>query len=322
MTGHWNGLAFSGSGSSFQHLPFSNTNQYSYGSKINEAGQVVGFTQSASGTSATLWSAGQVINLHNSNMEFSRANSINSAGNIVGVMSNESHYAQPVLWDHGSVQRLPTLNGRGGAATDINNSGLIVGAVTNSTDDNHLPVYWKDSNVFELASLGGKSGWATAVNSVGTIAGFSSTAGDLTTHAVTWTNGVATDLGTLAGGDYSIAFDINKAGTTVGRSTYGAGSATRATLWTGTEASDLNQFLDQKSLSEGWIFEEAVAINDLGQVVVQGKNSAWGLRQYYLLTPVPEPAVWQLMLAALGLGSLFSYRKRCTLNRPGLSRPS
>jgi hypothetical protein len=44
------------------------------------------------------------------------------------------------------------------------------------------------------------------------------------------------------------------------------------------------------------VFEDALGINDVGQIIASDQNG-----HVYLISPVPEPAVAVMMLAGLGL---------------------
>jgi probable HAF family extracellular repeat protein len=71
--------------------------------------------------------------------------------------------------------------------------------------------------VTDLGTLGGASSSPAALNDQGQVVGSSLTASGQT-HAFLYTGGVMTDLGTLAGQNYSRAQDINNAGNVVGAS--------------------------------------------------------------------------------------------------------
>ena len=62
---------------------------------------------------------------------------------------------------------------------------------------------------------------------------------------------------------------------------------------------DLNELV---SPSSGWTLQEATAINENGQIVGQGTNAS-GQTHAFLLTPVPEPSVFAMLLGGLfGVG--------------------
>jgi probable HAF family extracellular repeat protein len=101
-----------------------------------------------------------------------------------------------------------------------------------------------------------------------------------------------TDLGTL-GGASSAAQAINTAGQVVGQSTYIAGVSglgpdlvnDHAFLWQNGTMIDLNSLLPAGS---GWILEDAVAINDKGQIVCSGVSGGAALVETDFLVTLPS----------------------------------
>jgi probable HAF family extracellular repeat protein len=89
-----------------------------------------------------------------------------------------------------------------------------------------------------------------------------------------------TDLGTLVGGNYSIAFGINSSSEIVG---YGnlSNNAAHAMIWTSTAGmQDLNNLIPANS---GWVLVNANAINASGQIT--GYGTKGGHNHAFLLTP-------------------------------------
>ena len=84
------------------------------------------------------------------------------------------------------------------------------------------------------------------------------------------------DLGTF-GGTNSFGYDVNSNGAVVGTAQNAAGES-RAFIYTNGVLTDLNVLL---SPSDGWVLQNATAINDQGMVVGWGMNS--GIRRAYLL---------------------------------------
>ena len=137
---------------------------------------------------------------------------------------------------------------------------------------------------------------AMAINNRGKIVGWYASDTTQTARAVLWDQGKATVLRDPSGGltEYSIANDINLNGNIVGVVSVGfdtneasqEGSnepPKHASVWRNTQrAQDLNRLLD--SSGAGWILEEAIAVNDLGQIVGNGTDPS-GRPRAFLLTP-------------------------------------
>lgn len=131
-------------------------------------------------------------------------------------------------------------------------------------------------------------------------------------HPFVWDAGgvtllpVATDPASATWPVTGQARSINDAGFVVG-STYFAAYDARANLWQetvgGWEQTDLNTLLP--SGSPFWKLTDAYDINNRGQIVGLGwASSDPTFAHVFLLTPVPVPAAWSLMLAGgLVLGS-------------------
>ena len=72
---------------------------------------------------------------------------------------------------------------------------------------------------------------------------------------------------------------------------------------------DLNTVLEPTS-GAGWTLNVALDINNFGQIV--GTGSFGGVDHAFLLTPVPEPSTWALMLGGLALLAGLARRRRAS----------
>jgi probable HAF family extracellular repeat protein len=203
---------------------------------INDVGQVVGQSMSMHGGSqvATEWSNGQLIELGGlPGSTFSSANSINNAGQVVGVSAIGGGviggvFMSPVgvatEWSNGQVIELPILPGfTESFALGINDAGQVVGT-SNDATGHVVATEWSNGQVINLPLLPGfMDNQALGINDAGQVVGVSS---DGAGHSVAteWSNGQVINLG----GPPGVAFGINDAGQVVG---YSSGVVPEPSTW-------------------------------------------------------------------------------------------
>ena len=106
------------------------------------------------------------------------------------------------------------------------------------------------------------------------------------------------------------AQDINELGQVLVAANFvnpgGMGFAPRYFLWDDGRVTDLSAVLAEEGVSVG-IFTGM--LNDVGQIVFNG-TSRDGVVTPYLITPIPEPSTYALMLAGLGTLAWIAWRKR------------
>jgi probable HAF family extracellular repeat protein len=282
--------------------------QIAYGDDINNAGQIAGSSTRSDGLlHAFLWQSGSGMQdlgtLPGSST--SSAAAINDNGLIVGRSSNSNNIQRSFLWQSGSGMRdLGTLGGTMSLVGDINNAGQVVGGSETVVGNEHAFLWQDGVGMRDLGTLGGSWSRASAVNENGLVVGvaFNSSGKD---HAFLWQDGVGMrDLGTL-GGSYSQATGIDKNGLVIGYSATTNPNLTQGFLWrSGSGMVDLSTLI---SPSSGWTELVPLDINDNGQIVGEGRNSA-GQYHAFLLTPVPEPSTLAILFTA-ALGGLFWWRR-------------
>jgi len=267
---------------------------YSTARAINALGQVVGYSSTSAdpfhpryhgflhfrGTMTDLGASAPPL------MPESYAQDINNLGQIVGTFGtwDSSPYVQHAfLYSAGQWTDLGTIGGDSSTADAINDVGQIVGAssISNIAPYGHAFLYWR-GHMTDLGTLGGSASRAFGINIRGQIVGQAATAADAAYHAFLYWRERITDLGTL-GGTSSVASGINDFGEIVGTSAI-AGGAYHAFLYSDGRMMDLNSMIDADS---GWTLEQALAINNLGQIVGCGYHNNQGLA--FLLKPESRP---------------------------------
>jgi len=190
---------------------------------INDAGQVVGTSDTAIGQShAFLYSNGVMQDLGTlSGYGNSFAFDINETGQVVGGSANvASYFNHPYLWSNGVMQDLGALEDNyysDSYAVAINNAGQVVG---NSTIRAASRAFlYSDGKMLNLGTLGGYESKAADINNLGQVVGNSWTAeGEF--HAFLYSNGVMQDLSNLLPSDSGwqgvIPQGINDKGQVVG----------------------------------------------------------------------------------------------------------
>jgi probable HAF family extracellular repeat protein len=278
--------------------------QYSSATAINDHGQVVGNANGA----GYLYSGGSAALIPGAESAFG----INNAGTVVGAYSNGGGgwtTLHAYTYAGGAVNDLGTLpNGDSSRAFAINNHGDVVGAAANVIEGApnfpEDPFLYHNGVMTSLGSFGGVWSGATSINDHGQIVGYSGIdtspdPGDIYPRtAFLYDGGVLRNLGGLLPGYSSIAYDINNLGQIVGSASLADGDA-HAFLYENGRMVDLNTLVDPAS---GWTISGAAAINDLQQIAASACRA--GVCQAVrldLVSAVPEPPVYALLLAGLAL---------------------
>lgn len=274
---------------------------YSVARGINDAGAVVGASDTAAGnTHAFVYANGKMTDIGSLGGDNSSAAAINNNGQVAGVADGAGgSYA--FLYSPGAgMLNLGTLpGGVASRAEGINNAGVVVGgSLAGSTPLPQFHAFMYASGAMtDLGTLTGAFSVAQAVNDRGVVVGWSN-AGRNIDHAFLYAAGVMSDLGTLTGQGSSGAYDINDAGQVVGWSEV-ANKETRGILYEDGAMVDLDTLVDAAS---GWTIQSAFAINDSQQIAAYGCNR--DACQALLLdpvSPVPEPRSDAMVLAGLAL---------------------
>ena len=244
---------------------------HSFGTGVNNAGQVVGWAETAVHDPTCV--DAQVL-------QFRAARWDPKAGSNGKIKVRE---LRPLAGDSAS------------AATAINDFGLAVG-ISGKCDQAvgrfsalHAVLWDKNGKPSEIPNLGGVT-WHTPmdINAQGDVVGFSNPpgenpVGDFIAHAFLWTSGTATaeDLGTLDEDPVSEAFAINAHGQVVGIS-FGNAIGPRAFLWQDHVLTDMNDLVDIAPD----VLLSAQDINDAGQITGRVRDGVTGEVRAFIATPV------------------------------------
>ncbi len=249
---------------------------------INEAGQVVGTSETADGRQhAFLYDGGSMVDLGTLGGRTSNAYRISDAGVIVGRSETASGTERPFVSIEGGplfdLSRLGTaLGGPFSAALGVNRRGKVVGYL--QTPGDHMATRsrvfsYGNYQVLDQGTFGGEDGVVTAINDNDEVVGYFSTEAhaDYAHHrGFRLYDGRVEELGTL-GGLLVTPADINDRGQVVGSAQLPGGEF-RAFL-----ANRGGSMIDLGTL-EGGRESFAYAINDAGVIVGASDSPALSLR--------------------------------------------
>lgn len=274
--------------------------EYGYATAVNASGAIVGAAPGSSGTRPFRWSeAGGLQDLGHLGGAYpaGEAKDVNDLGQIAVSYGGRAWVVEP----DGSAIDLGSLTpGSDSSAFAITNAGLVAGTWWDWLGGGFGAFAWTATGgIQELGSLGPGGGTTPfAANEQGQVVGMSAYAsGDGQRRAFLWSAAAGmVDLGT-GGFQESLAWDVNEQGQAVGVALT-VGVRAVATLWDPVLGFvDLNDVVVNR---DGFELDEAVAINDRGQIAANAIVD--GYRRGVLLTPVPEPAT--ALLVAVGIASL------------------
>jgi len=210
---------------------------------------------------------------------YSRANDINNAGEVVGdsliedPQGNQSGN-RPFLYSGGEMTSIGSLGGGYGFAYGIDESSRITGLSARSDAVPHA-FRWVAGTMSDLDDLTDGNGYSAgySINDDGIVAGIGVAAtGD---RGFLWDNGVLTDLGDLPGGpNSSRAYDINNQNQIVGESGVAEAVVGHAFLWQDGTMTDLQTLAGFDSSLAGGINNGGVVVGTSYQPEVELSRSS------------------------------------------------
>jgi probable HAF family extracellular repeat protein len=272
---------------------------------INSAGAAVGFSFAAlDGGADNRWQAIQApagaasVQALAMLAPDSFAYAINDGGAVVGCLNRyDDIFPDPhraFLYANGSVTDLhallatnPTMDFT--CARDVNNTGVVVGEFQSSSAPQRGFVYRNGAATLLTQSPTAYLSNARAVSNAGKIVGEGRLAGFTADHALVYdvATGAIASLGLETTGAYnSRPNDVNGSGAVVGMMFLGVGE--HAFLASGGQVKDLNDLLPAGT---EWVLQEALSINDGGQIVGRGYlTSSPTVTRYFLMEDPAPPA--------------------------------
>lgn len=288
---------------------------HSYGFDINSNGQVTGKSEWASSL-GVIYPHAFIADINGgvravTESHWSEGLGINNVGQVVGYIGDIGHTGSDafVTAPNGlNASQIGSLHYDKDRATDINSSGEVVGYATFASSI-YPHAYITSANhahATDLGTLGGYGSFASGINDSGQVVGHSETgaySGSPFHAFITDIDSNMTDLGTL-GGQNSLAFDINSDGRVVGWAETGIANRRHAFV-TGPDGEGMTDLNSLVELGNGIFLSEATGINDRGQIITNASDG-----RAYLISPVPEPQTYAMLLAGLGLmGAVVTRRK-------------
>jgi probable HAF family extracellular repeat protein len=255
---------------------------------INDNGQIIGNSNVGIEYDyhSFLWENGHMRDIGPLDGRFSYAVAINDLGQVVGYSDNLDHTGfRAWLWQNGSRIDLGRLPGDNNSQpSGINSLGQIVGQsyfvapCEGDCTNMYTPhgIVWQNGSMRGLTVSGRPETSPAGINDLEQIVGTASdNAGFL------WKDGRSIQLGTV-GLVLERPSAINNRGQVVGSSFVFFGSlfGSRALLYSGGRVIDLNNMIPAHS---GWILENALDINDSGEILVSGVIN--GKQHSFLLKP-------------------------------------
>jgi probable HAF family extracellular repeat protein len=271
------------------HDPSTTPVTNSQGNGISRCGLVAGYSAFNDHDFAFLYANGVMHNLGTLGGSDSIGNGISAVGHVTGwaYIRSKNRKSHAFLYSpDGGMQDIGTLGGDNSQGYGVNESDQITGTaeISGRAPASHAFIY-SNGSMQDLGTLYGGNSIGISINTDGHVVGNSDFALPIGTamHAFFYSNGVMQDItqdtSASSGGTY--ASSINNFDEIVGQEVDSDG-VSRAFLYVNGTMTDLNTLIG--SASALYFLQNAVAINDRGQIAVNGSDSTH--ESVFLLTPL------------------------------------
>lgn len=257
---------------------------------------------------------------------------------VGGIRLDGEEYNRPAYWDESGGYHILANHDGGFAFGGGMDDRLVTGAILDFSQEKQIAAGWLDGVLSRLESLQGNNNYVFCANRFGKYIGVAHQLGEIfygfsgnggnaellkypeldAFHLVPYDindidvivgtfvrdgpyadrgfvaiDGKAQELGRLSGMVESPVFGVNNAGTIVGINRDANGTETGVAYFGGVQATDLNSLIDP---IPGLHLAYGVDVNESGQILAEGFTSRG--HEYYVLSPIPEPAVAGLVVFA------------------------
>lgn len=271
---------------------------------INDHGVVIGYKYGKGGPiEAMTYQNGQITYLSPPGYQLTSVAAINNNGAIAGGAWTAAGQHHAIVIQGSQVTDVgaqPQASNKTWA-TDINDAGAVTG--NGYTDSSSFAFLYQNGAATTMSALGALSTEAQVINANGDVAGFAWYGLNTGSRPFLYSQGVMHDLGKLPGKpgfDVTTVYDMNASGTVIGSWSSGG-----AFIYANGKMSPLDQLVNNNT----WHVDAALAINDRGQIASRMCEQTGGCR-FALLSPVPEPATYGMLLGGLGVLGMAARRRR------------